>query len=367
MKKTTIACVGGFLGAGKTTALQAAATEFGRRGMKVAVITNDQGDSLVDTRAMLERGLNAAEITGGCFCCKFDELLATVNTVVDHRRPDIILAEAVGSCTDLSATVYQPIKQYHHDKFSLAPLSILIEAPRALAVMSGGSSDFPDSVNYLIGKQLAEADLVILSKLDKITSDQRQDIEEWLRHTYEAPVCAISAPTNLGVAQWIDRLLSGAAAGTKLLDIDYDVYAAAEATLGWLNATVVVDGKSAFSPAEFATQFMNRVVNYASQAGLTIAHLKTFVEAGAESDRIAVTEPRSEPRWNGPANFAPVKRMLLIVNARVCADPERLSMLIRDALQTTANAFALDTSVPHLESFSPSRPTPRHRFAEIAS
>lgn len=367
MKKTTIACVGGFLGAGKTTALQAAATEFGRRGMKVAVITNDQGDALVDTRAMQKQGLNAAEITGGCFCCKFDELLATMNTVVEHRRPDVILAEAVGSCTDLSATVYQPIKQYHRDEFTLAPLSILVEAPKAVALMSGGSSNFPDSVDYLFGKQLAEADLVVLSKRDKITDAQRQDVEEWLHYAYEAPVHAISATANLGVAEWVDRLVSGAAAGAKLLDIDYDTYAAAEATLGWLNATVVVDGRSAFLPGEFAAQFMNRVVNYASQADMAIAHLKAFVEAGAESDRIAVTEPRAEPRWSGPANFSPVDRMSLVVNARICADPERLSALIRDALQATANAFALDTTVQHLESFSPSRPNPRHRFAAQAS
>jgi G3E family GTPase len=44
--KVITACVGGFLGAGKTTALVAAARELIRRGLRVGIITNDQGGSL---------------------------------------------------------------------------------------------------------------------------------------------------------------------------------------------------------------------------------------------------------------------------------------------------------------------------------
>jgi G3E family GTPase len=41
--------VGGFLGAGKTTLILAAARLLAARGLSSAIILNDQGESLVDT------------------------------------------------------------------------------------------------------------------------------------------------------------------------------------------------------------------------------------------------------------------------------------------------------------------------------
>ena len=64
-----VVLVGGFLGAGKTTTMLAAARLLEARGERVAVITNDQGTDLVDTRlAQLvgERECRVAEVTGGC-------------------------------------------------------------------------------------------------------------------------------------------------------------------------------------------------------------------------------------------------------------------------------------------------------------
>src|SRR5260370_41325563 len=71
--KARIACVGGFLGSGKTTAVIEAAQRLVERGLRICIITNDQGHQLVDTALVRSRGINAAEIGGGCFCCRFDE------------------------------------------------------------------------------------------------------------------------------------------------------------------------------------------------------------------------------------------------------------------------------------------------------
>lgn len=130
MAQVLIACVGGFLGAGKTTALASAARELISRRLKVGIITNDQGEQLIDTLVMRAHGLATEEIVGGCFCCKFDELVEHAEQILDQGCPDVILAEAVGSCTDLSATVYQPLRKYYASRFDLAPLSILVEPAR---------------------------------------------------------------------------------------------------------------------------------------------------------------------------------------------------------------------------------------------
>ncbi|MBA3714484.1 MAG: hypothetical protein H0W76_18825 [Pyrinomonadaceae bacterium] len=107
MSKVLIACVGGFLGAGKTTALMAAARELMRRGLRVGMITNDQGDALVDTEVMRSFGLPTEEITGGCFCCKFDVLIDHAQRLLDQAQPDVILAEAVGSCTEVISKLFR--------------------------------------------------------------------------------------------------------------------------------------------------------------------------------------------------------------------------------------------------------------------
>src|SRR2546425_6553156 len=148
MTRVLIACVGGFLGAGKTTALVSASRELMARGLNVGIITNDQGNHLIDTEVMRSLGLPTKEVAGGCFCCKFAEFVEHAGRILDQGRPDIILAEAVGSCTDLSATVYQPLRQYYAHQFDLAPLSILVEPGRLRAFSGDLANSFSESVAY---------------------------------------------------------------------------------------------------------------------------------------------------------------------------------------------------------------------------
>src|SRR4249919_1600554 len=118
-----VVLVGGFLAAGKTTLILAAARELEKRGLKCAVILNDQGDDLVDTRYAESQGLEASEVRGGCFCCRLSDLVDSLDALLVHA-PDVIFAEPVGSCTDLSATVFHPLLDYN-SKFRMAPLSVL--------------------------------------------------------------------------------------------------------------------------------------------------------------------------------------------------------------------------------------------------
>jgi Ni2+-binding GTPase involved in maturation of urease and hydrogenase len=67
--------VGGFLGAGKTTALLRLAQHMTAQGRRVGLITNDQSYGLVDSVLVGAHGFPVEEITGGCFCCRFDSLI----------------------------------------------------------------------------------------------------------------------------------------------------------------------------------------------------------------------------------------------------------------------------------------------------
>ena len=55
--------VGGFLGAGKTTTVARLAQHFHDQGLRVGLITNDQGSGLVDTTTLKAKGFPVEEIT----------------------------------------------------------------------------------------------------------------------------------------------------------------------------------------------------------------------------------------------------------------------------------------------------------------
>src|SRR5215831_15735115 len=139
MKRLRFVMVGGFLGAGKTTTLARLARSYADRGQKVGLVTNDQADDLVDTNSLRCQGFPVAEVAGACFCCRFNDLVARVGQLEGSERPDIILAEPVGSCTDLVATVVQPLKDLYGDRFQVAPYPVLFKPSHGLKILRGDS------------------------------------------------------------------------------------------------------------------------------------------------------------------------------------------------------------------------------------
>ena len=113
MQTTRLVLVGGFLGAGKSTLLAEAARRLTARGRRVGLIANDQAAELVDTEALKQTGSPVEEVSGGCFCCRFPDLLAAMEKLVRQTSPDVLIGEPVGSCTDLAATVVRPLRRLH--------------------------------------------------------------------------------------------------------------------------------------------------------------------------------------------------------------------------------------------------------------
>src|SRR6476659_9342995 len=198
---TRLIFVGGFLGAGKTTLLLRAAGMLAEQGHRVGVVMNDQSSNLVDTALAGEQALPRVEVAGGCFCCRFPDLLASIRELQATAAPDIILAEPVGSCTDLAATVLRPLQAYHPDQYQLAPLTILLDPLRE-------AEGFPTVVDYLYQKQLAEANLIVLSKRDLLDpAAAHAHIERLLARHPHAEVLSLSAKTGAGLESWLARCM----------------------------------------------------------------------------------------------------------------------------------------------------------------
>ena len=165
--------VGGFLGAGKTTTLARLARHYMDRGLSVGIVTNDQAAELVDTKSLRSQGFDVGEVAGACFCCRFNDLISTIDKLGLAQAPDIILAEPVGSCTDLVATVIQPLKQLYQARFEIAPYAVILKPSQGRKILKNeAGTGFSPKAAYLLQKQLEEADVILISsmRLMRITS-----------------------------------------------------------------------------------------------------------------------------------------------------------------------------------------------------
>src|SRR5687767_9657699 len=240
--------IGGFLGAGKTTAVARLATDLHGRGLRVGLITNDQGSGLVDTSVLRARGFATEEIPGGCFCCRFNSLVDAAGRLTASTRPDVFIAEPVGSCTDLVATVTYPLRRMYGHRFTIAPLSVLLDPQRALRVFGlAEGRAFSDKVIYIYRKQLEEADLIVINKCDTLADSELCRLREILTREFpHAGVLAASARNGDGLEPWFERLLAQDQVARRVMEVDYEIYADGEARLGWLNATIQLSAGDEF-------------------------------------------------------------------------------------------------------------------------
>ncbi len=368
-KPVKLIFAGGFLGSGKTTALAGLAKRMLQRGLRVGFITNDQTENLVDTaivREMLgELGVPVEEVVKGCFCCKFDELIEGVEKILAHH-PDVIMGEPVGSCTDFVAAVANPIKIHYKDAFKFAPFSIMADPDRVRELLLGETETlFPEEVAYLFRKQMEEADVIVLNKVDLLAAGEIQRLSAAIKERYgQQDVMAVSAKEGKGVDQWLDFLLSGRpGANAVLREIDYDRYATAEAVLGWLNAAVALSCPDPFDPPRFLRELVTGLTQEFRGRNAEIGHLKFVLTSGGKAMWANVTHLAAEPSLGGE----PLTRAgggTLIVNARVRIAPEELEKIVRSRLDAVAAGNGLRAEVLNLQCFSPAYPQPPYVIRE---
>src|SRR3954453_6020429 len=201
MKRLRFVMVGGFLGAGKTTTLARLARFYAARGQRVGLVTNDQAADLVDTTSLRAQGFPVEEVAGACFCCRFDDLVGKVGALQQDERPDVLLAEPVGSCTDLVATVVQPLRDLYAERFDLAPYPVLFKPSHGLKILRGESgAGFSPKAAYIFHKQLEEADALVVNRIDELAPETLAELRELVKKTFPGTeVLEMSARTGQGL------------------------------------------------------------------------------------------------------------------------------------------------------------------------
>ena len=364
--------IGGFLGAGKTTAVARLAQSLCAMNLRVGLITNDQGTNMVDTAMLRSRGFATEEIPGGCFCCRFNSLVSAAAKLTEASAPDVFIAEPVGSCTDLVATVTYPLRRMYGNLFSVAPLSVLVDPIRALRILGledGGR--FSEKVRYIYLKQIEEADLIVINKIDALSLDRLEALRNALVLKFPGKeFLAVSTRTGFGTSEWFEKVLRTSPRGGEAVPLNYETYAEGEALLGWLNCTVALSGHESWDGNQLLRDLAESVHRRLKGAAAEIAHLKmTLSPVGGLQALGAIQLVRNDfvPELSLELP-APIESAQLIINARVEMAPEALYQAVRAALEELQSSRrALLIHLEHEEHFRPGKPQPTHRLAALPS
>lgn len=96
MSRLPLSVIGGYLGAGKTTLINAILS--GDHGLRIAVLVNDFGAINIDAALLKSADEDTIELTNGCVCCTMSgDLFYAIGDMLDRApRPDHVVVEASG-------------------------------------------------------------------------------------------------------------------------------------------------------------------------------------------------------------------------------------------------------------------------------
>ncbi len=235
---------------------------------------------------------------------------------------DVLIGEPVGSCTDLSATILQPLKDKFGGRFALSPLSVLADPRRLAEVLSDGAGALHASAAYIFRKQLEEADLLIVNKIDTVSPGEREDSSGSSASSSRRLGCVFCLPRRAKAwKRGLTKCSRIAWRATRILDVDYDVYAEGEAVLGWLNADIQLSAVAdQVGWDALCSDLLNALHAEFREKRARIGHVKLLLTAGGGHCVGNLTGLNCEPVVQGRIEGSP-RRADLILNARVEMSP----------------------------------------------
>lgn len=168
-----VTLIGGFLGAGKTTLLNHILSE--QHGVRAAVLVNDFGAINIDAKLVVGVDGDTVELANGCVCCTIRDDLAGACLGLLRRpeRPEYLFVELSG------VTDPVPVINTLHE----TELSAVFAFNSILSVVD--AEQLPELMGVmakLARAQLCAADIVVVNKVDLVTTDQLDRVKQLVHH-----------------------------------------------------------------------------------------------------------------------------------------------------------------------------------------
>lgn len=190
-----VTVLSGFLGAGKSTLLNYVLRN--RENLRVAVIVNDMSEINIDGgEVQRDVSLNRAEeklveMSNGCICCTLrEDLLEEVGKLAREGRFDYLLIESTGISEPLPVAETFTFRDEQGQSLAdvarldtmvtvVDGMNFLLDFQAAESLASRGETlgeEDERSITDLLIEQIEFADVLLISKIDLVSSDQRQEL-----------------------------------------------------------------------------------------------------------------------------------------------------------------------------------------------
>ena len=182
-RRVPLTFVAGYLGAGKTTLINAVLRTTDR---PIAVIVNDVGAINIDARLIRKRHGDTIELTDGCVCCSSVEGLGAAFDQIRRRPepPDHVLVELSG--------VAEPARMLPWARTAGCKLDGVITLVAADQFMSLVVR--PD-IGEAVQAQVSAADLVVITKVDLVRPHTLASIRHQVSQiSHGVPIVAADDP-----------------------------------------------------------------------------------------------------------------------------------------------------------------------------
>lgn len=362
-ERTRFLILGGYLGAGKTTlAVNLARTLRESYDKSVSIITNDQGDVLVDTEFTKDSGFNVSEILGGCFCTNFDTFVSSARTLVTTGRPDVIIAEPIGTSTNIMSSVVAPLRSLYPDEFSVAPLTVVVDCIRALDILSEKKDKDIDTVDLIPAHQIKEAEVVILSKADMVSDNILNDIrKEISKIVPDADIIATSSADLRNIDSIADIILSERLSQRVPDRVDNKQFAFEKAKLGWYSGTFDMTPTDRVDMYDLATEMMKGVASEYNRE--SVVHVKVIISSPEAAAKMSLVEGSMHVDGIFGSRFISTPGKL-VLNARVISPPKRLEDVMHSLVSSIPQRYPATLEKVSESCFSPKPESPSHFFFE---
>ncbi len=194
-----IALIAGFLGSGKTTTILRILNKLSQREIKVAVVVNSLGGVPVDGMIFRESGLKVKEIGGGCICCELTVNLAhTLKLLKENYAPDVVLIEPTGLAIPGQVTWAVTSSGV---KVEPCPMLVLFDIASAEELLD------EERLGYLVVKQLKDAEIIAINKIDLVQESKVTKYETILKSINpSAQVVRVSVLKEIGLDELVISL-----------------------------------------------------------------------------------------------------------------------------------------------------------------
>lgn len=361
--RTRMLVLGGYLGAGKTTlAVNLAKTLKERRDKSVAIIMNDQGDVLVDTEYSKDAGFDTCDIMGGCFCTNFDKFVSSARTLVNTGKPDIIIAEPIGTSTNIMSSVVAPMRSLHPDEFSVAPFTVVVDCVRVLDVLSDKKERDIDTVDIIPAHQMKEAEVIVLTKTDLVDADTIAKIRKAIDAILPGIRMIETSSADLrNIDDIIDIILSDEMSTKAPLGEKNQGFAFEKAKLGWYSGTFDLIPSDDVDMYSLETELMKGVA--AEYGAKSIVHVKVLIESPEAAAKMSLVQEKMQVDGIYGSRYIKTKGKL-VLNARVVSPPKRLEETMRRLVEEAQKRYPMELVMTGEKCFTPKPESPSHFFFE---